>query len=216
MKILYKDRYIVVCQKAAGELSEGEGDGCLPYLISRALCAEGERGEVFPVHRLDRETVGVMVYARTKQAAADLSESVREGRLEKTYLAVCHGAPEQTVGELCDLLFYDRKRGKSYIADKKRAGVKDARLAYETLETKNDMSLLRIRLYTGRTHQIRVQLASRKMPLVGDRRYGAPRSEARTVSLVAQRLSFPHPSSGETMTFEAICPTGFPWSEFDI
>ncbi len=215
MEILFKDKYIVVCQKAAGELSEGEGDGCLPTLISQALRAESEDSSIFPVHRLDRETVGVMVYARTKKAAAELSESVREGRLEKIYLAVCHGAPEQSAGELCDLLFYDRKRGKSYIADRKRAGVKNARLAYEVLATKNEMSLLRIKLYTGRTHQIRVQLASRKMPLVGDRRYGAPKSEARGIALVAQSLSFPHPHSGEPMTFHTECPTDFPWSEFE-
>ena len=206
MNILFYDKHIIVCRKAAGELSEGEGPSALPALLASAMAEAGEQTGIFPVHRLDRETVGVMVFARTRQAAAALSAALNTDAFAKEYLALCHGRPEEDAATLTDLLFYDRRRGKSFVVDRPRAGVKEAVLEYVCLRTQGDFSLLRIRLHTGRTHQIRVQLASRRLPLTGDRRYGAPKSEHTTVALAAHRLTFPHPATGESMTFTAELP----------
>ena len=215
MKILYEDKYIVVCEKAAGELSEGEGSNALPSLLCAYFKEKGvDNTTVFTVHRLDRETTGIMVFARDAKSAALLSESFRQRDTQKTYLAVCHGELGQKSGELCDLLFYDRRAGKSYVTDKKRNGVKEASLEYEVLDEKEGLSLLRVKLHTGRTHQIRVQFASRKHPLVGDRRYGAPKSEYVGVALVAHRLIFEHPVSKEQMTFESDVPNTPLWNAF--
>jgi len=206
MQIIFFDSHIIVCQKEAGELSEGEGSSALPTLLASAMAEAGEQIDIYPVHRLDRETVGVMVFARTKNAAAKLSGTLNTDAFAKEYLALCHGRLQEDSATLTDLLFYDRRRGKSFVVDRMRAGVKEAILDYTCLSTEEDLSLLRIRLHTGRTHQIRVQLASRRHPLAGDRRYGAPKSEYSTVALVAHRLTFPHPVTGESMTFTAELP----------
>jgi len=206
MRIIFYDAHIIVCQKEAGEISEGDGSSALPTLLAMAMNEAGEQTAVYPVHRLDRETVGVIVYARTRQAAAALSAVLNTDAFTKEYLAVCHGRLDETSATLTDLLFYDRKRGKSYVVDRPRAGVKEAVLDYTCLHTSDDLSLLRIRLHTGRTHQIRVQLSSRRHPLAGDRRYGAPKSEFSSVALVAHKLSFPHPVTGESMVFTAELP----------
>lgn len=200
--IVYADGQVIVCRKSAGWLSEGEGEQALPTLLARTL---GERSEantaVFPVHRLDRETEGLMVYARTSAAAAALSAAIAEGRLQKEYLAVLCGTPAEPEGELRDLLFYDRRRGKSYVVDRERRGVKEAVLRYRVIRTEGAHTLVWVRLLTGRTHQIRVQFASRGLPLRGDRRYGASKG-AGGLALLACRLRFPHPTTGETMEFE--------------
>lgn len=216
MRILYEDKNIVVCQKSAGELSEGEGKDALPTLIGEYFAEKGDKNtRVFTVHRLDRETLGVMVYARDARSAAALSESFKARDTQKIYLAVCHGVLEQRKGAFSDLLFYDRRAGKSYVTDKKRNGVKEAELEYEVLGEGNGLSLVRVILHTGRTHQIRVQFASRKHPLVGDRRYGAPKSEYTGIALVAYRLTFSHPVSREKMTFECDLPNTPLWEIFD-
>lgn len=209
MKIVYEDKYIIVCHKSAGELSEGEGKDCLPFVIREHLLEQGRcDAEVFTVHRLDKETEGLMVYALDKSCAAALSEDVREGRFCKEYLAVCHGEPDAPKGELVDLLYYDRNRGKSFVVERKRTGVKQASLEYEVLDTKDGLSLLKIRLHTGRTHQIRVQLASRGHSLAGDRRYGAPKGDGyRTVALLSHRLAFSHPKTKENMELVAYSDT---------
>lgn len=215
MEIVFYDNDVVVCKKLAGELSEGESERSLPVLISSALLEKGERNcRVFVVHRLDKETVGLIVFARNERAAAALSESVRDGKLTKEYLAVCHGTPTERSARLCDLLYYDRGRGKSFVVDRSRAGVKRAELEYEVIASNSELSLLKILLFTGRTHQIRVQFASRKHPLCGDRRYGAPKSECSSVALLSRRLCFPHPSSGEQMSFELPRPDEYPWNIF--
>lgn len=204
MKIIYEDKHIIVCHKAAGELSEGNTEGCLPYMIARYLEEKGQKSyDVFVVHRLDRETEGVMVYALDAGSAAALSEDIREGRFSKQYLAVCHGELEARQGVMKDLLYYDRRRGKSFTVDRKRTGVKEAALEYEVLSCDGERSLVSIRLFTGRTHQIRVQFASRKHPLVGDRRYGAPKDQSKGIALLSHRLVFDHPKTGKTMEFEA-------------
>ena len=155
-------------------------------------------GEVFPIHRLDLNVGGVMVYARTKSAAAQLSKLVQEGQLVKEYRALVHGVPAES-GVLEDLLFKDSRKNKVFVVKKERKGVKKASLEYTRL-TDDSPALVHIRLHTGRSHQIRVQFSSRGFPLVGDHKYGA-RDEAREPKLFSCRISFPW--RGETKMFEA-------------
>ena len=198
IKILYEDRDIIVCYKEAGLLSEGDTPVSLPKLLSAAR----QNVEVFPVHRLDKETAGVMVYALNSRSAAALSKSIQDGLLKKEYLAIVHGDVTPDTDTLTDLLYYDRQRGKSYVVDRKRNGVREASLEYTVLKRENDRSYLSILLHTGRTHQIRVQFATRRHVLVGDRRYGAPKEDGNAMALLAHSLSFPHPKTKEIMSFQ--------------
>ena len=197
--ILFEDAHLVLAYKPYGLLSE-EHDS-LPNLP--ALLREQTGGAVYPVHRLDKTTQGLIVYARTSAAAAGLSATILRHEMEKTYLAVVEGCPDES-GRLSDLLFYDRARGKSFVVKRERKGVKRAELFYTRLAQRDigdlPAALLRIRLTTGRTHQIRVQFASRKMPLAGDRRYGS-HIPAENIALCASELRFPHPVTGESLCF---------------
>lgn len=189
MEILYADRKIAVCVKPVGLDSEKE--------VPEAL--EGELGgRMYPVHRLDRNVGGVMVYARSREAAADLSKAVQEGTMVKEYVAMVHGVPPEN-GDWTDLLFKDSGKNKVFVVKKERRGVKKARLEFWR-QTAGETSLVRIRLHTGRSHQIRVQFASRGFPLVGDHKYGA-RDEEKAPMLFSCRLTFPE--GGETRFFEA-------------
>ncbi len=211
MEILYSDREIAVVVKPRGVLSEDAGEGSLPAQLFDTL------GTLYAVHRLDRVVGGVMVYARTKAAAAALSRAVCENRLQKEYTAVLEGIPEKEAGELRDLLFKDSKQNKSFVVSTPRRGAREAVLHYEALgyATAEGKALTRVRilLETGRSHQIRVQFASRQTPLVGDGKYGA-RVKAAAPALFATGLAFPHPKTGKEMSFAAPVPTDFPWSLF--
>lgn len=199
-EIVYLDKDICVCVKPRGVLSEGEGQNCLPLLLREELATRGIEATVYPVHRLDKETQGFMVYALNAKGAAHLSRQIQEGGFQKEYIAELCGVPERETDELCDLLFFDRRRGRSYVVDRERKGVKSARLSYRLLSSDGEYSTVRVKLYTGRTHQIRVQFASRGMPLRGDRRYGAP-SDSGEFSLRACYLSFIHPTTKERLVF---------------
>lgn len=158
-----------------------------------------------------------MVYAKTPSAAAKLSAQMQDHTFRKKYLAVVHGSPNQPNARLCDLLFHDRIKNKTFVVDRKRNGVKEAILDYESLGTVDhachgSVTLLAITLQTGRTHQIRVQFSSRGLPLVGDRKYGAPSRDA--IALFCTEISFRHPTSGKMLTFTQK-PTGEIWSAFD-
>ena len=208
--ILYRDGEILVCIKPVGISSE---EGGLPELL-REACG----GELWCVHRLDRAVGGVMVYARTKRSAAALSAAVAERRLEKIYLAVVQGRPAGESGEMRDLLYHDAARNKSYVVKRPRRGVREAALRYRLLASEETpdgtLSLVRIRLETGRSHQIRVQFASRGLPLVYDGRYGSS-LRGGSIALWASMLSFPHPASGERLCFTAPVPTERPWTVFE-
>ena len=190
MEFLYTDRDLAVLIKPVGLDSEHE----VPAAIAEAL-----GGEVYPIHRLDRNVGGVMVYARTKKAAADLSRAVQEGSMVKEYRAMVHGTPPEN-GEWEDLLFKDSRKNKVFVVKKERKGVKKASLDFTRL-TDADPSLVHVRLHTGRSHQIRVQFASRGFPLVGDHKYGA-RDGAKEPMLWSCRLRFPW--KGEERVFEAL------------
>jgi 23S rRNA pseudouridine1911/1915/1917 synthase len=205
MKILYQDRALVLCEKPAGLLSE---EGGMPELLREALGTQ----EIYCVHRLDRETGGLMVYAKTKQAAAVLSRTIAEGGLQKEYLAVAEGETPES-GTLRDLLYRDAAKNKSYVVKRMRRGVREAELRYERLAFRGGMSLLRIRLKTGRSHQIRVQFASRGFPLVGDKKYGSSVRDT-GLALWSTKLSLPHPGSGETLCRELPPPESWPWTLF--
>lgn len=205
MKILYQDRALVLCEKPAGLLSE---EGGMPELLREALGTQ----EIYCVHRLDRETGGLMVYAKTKQAAAVLSRTIAEGGLQKEYLAVAEGETPES-GTLRDLLYRDAAKNKSYVVKRMRRGVREAELRYERLAFRGGMSLLRVRLKTGRSHQIRVQFASRGFPLVGDKKYGSTVRDA-GLALWSTKLSLPHPGSGETLCRELPPPESWPWTLF--
>jgi 23S rRNA pseudouridine1911/1915/1917 synthase len=194
IQVLYLDEDLVVCCKPRGILSQAGGEA---DMISRLQSQLG--GDIYPVHRLDREVGGVMVYARTKQAAAALSQSIQAGTVKKEYLAVVLGVPEQENGILEDLLLHDARKNKSYVVKRMRGGVRKAKLSYQVLETQEGRSLIQVRLFTGRTHQIRVQFASRQMPLQGDGRYGGGSGK---IALWSVRLTFPHPKTGKLCVFQ--------------
>lgn len=193
MELLYQDQNIVVCVKPTGVLSQTgkEGQESMLSLLSSRL-----GGDFYPVHRLDKEVGGVMVYARNQKAAGELSRQIQQGNMKKEYLAVVSGCPEAKQGVYEDLLLHDMKRNKSYVVDRERKGVKKARLSYAVLDHNDERSLVQIRLFTGRTHQIRVQFSSRRMPLVGDGRYGGGNGK---IHLWSCRLTFRY--GGEWMEF---------------
>ena len=189
MNILYADKAVVVAVKPVGLDSEQE----FPNALKEEL-----GGEIFPIHRLDKNVGGVMVYARTKNAAADLSRAVQNGEMVKEYLALVHGnAP--TEGDWEDFLWKDSSKNKVFVVKRERKGVKKARLTFKTLRA-GEQSLVHVRLYTGRSHQIRVQFSSRGFPLVGDHKYGS-RDTATAPMLWSYRITFPY--KGETKVFEA-------------
>lgn len=216
-EILYEDASLLVCVKEPGTLSEPAGGKGLPDLLTERLRAQGKPCGVLTVHRLDRNVGGLMVFAREKKPAGKLIADVAARKTEKEYYAVLRGVPEQDACELEDLLFRDASKNKSYVVKRMRKGVRDARLSYRLLQTVKDgeteLSLVRIRLHTGRTHQIRVQFSSRQLPLLGDIRYGS--KDARCdVSLWSCMLAFRHPEDGRKMRFYRRPPDRFPWSLF--
>ena len=190
MEILYSDPHLAVCVKPVGLDSESE----LPAALIETL-----GGEIYPIHRLDKNVGGVMVYARTKQAAAQLSKAVQDGAMVKEYVALVHGTPPET-GDWTDLLFKDSRKNKVFVVKRERKGVKKARLEFARL-TSREESLVRIRLHTGRSHQIRVQFSSRGFPLVGDHKYGS-RDEKTEPMLFSCCITFPW--KGKQMQFEKI------------
>lgn len=213
VELLYSDDELLVCLKPVGVASES-GENGLPTLL------EKQTGRtVYPVHRLDTGVGGIMVYALNASCAAALSAQIQRGEFVKRYLAVVRGVPEEGTGTYTDLLFHDRRSNKSFVTDKKRAGVKTAVLDYGVLQSVEcdgrTLSLLQIRLHTGRTHQIRVQFASRGMPLYGDGKYGG-RTEKSGIALFSHSVCFTHPTSGEGLCFSALPPQALPWALFSV
>lgn len=210
MEILYQDTCFLVCIKPARVLSTDEPGG-LPGLVREAL--GDPKADVRTVHRLDRVVSGVMVLARSANAASELSRQIREDQFRKEYLAVVHGRPENPEGTLHDLLARDKARRMTFVAEAPGKGVQEAALSYRVLEYANGMSLVRVRLHTGRTHQIRVQFSSRGMPLVGERKY-AVWNDPCELALWSAKIGFYHPGTGEWVEFSKEPPAVFPWTEF--
>ena len=208
IQILYDDRDLIVCVKPAGISAEAD-------MPARPQAQTGAPEAIRCVHRLDTAVGGVMVYAKHRDAAAALSRAIAEGRVEKRYLAVCAGCPEPSEGVMRDLLFKDARKNKSYVVTRMRKGVREASLTYRVLQTAEAASLVEIRLQTGRSHQIRVQFASRTHPLLGDVKYGSAVKDC-GIALWSCRLSFPHPSGQAELTFTQPPPSAWPWTLFSI
>ena len=189
MKILYTTPDLVVCRKPVGVDSEHG----LPELLAREL-----GGSFYPVHRLDLGVGGLMVFARNKQAAAEMGGLIARGQLQKEYLALVHGCPEEPEGRMEDLLWKDSRKNKVFVVKRQRAGVRPAALRYRVVKP-GEESLVRVFLETGRSHQIRVQFASRGFPLVGDHKYGS-RSRETQIHLFSAALEFPW--KGQQLRFE--------------
>ena len=208
MELVYVDKDILVCVKPARMLSTDEPGG-VPDLAREAL--GDQMADVRTVHRLDRVVAGLMVLARNGKAASELSRQIREGEFGKEYLAVVHGVPDELRGTLRDLLGRDKARKMTFVAPEPAKGVQEAVLHYQCLNSAGGLSRVRIQLETGRTHQIRVQFASRGMPLVGERKY-SERNDPCEIALWSCRLAFRHPATGEEMEFEMEPPAEYPWT----
>ncbi len=234
--VLFEDNNIIAAIKPAGVLSQA---GNTADMIS--LLGEG-RGEIYPLHRLDKNVGGVMVFAKNKQAAAKMSQLISENRMSKSYYAVLCGKPEEDCAVLEDLLFKDSSKNKSFVVKRMRKGVKKASLEYKTVESvQTDSGFLtlvkvklhtgrthqirvqfssrklpvKVKLHTGRTHQIRVQFSSRKLPLLGDGRYGG-KSDKCDIALWSTEISFISPFDRQNLTFKAPLPQQYPWNLFNI
>ncbi len=204
--VLHEDALLTVCIKPVGASSE-EGEGSLPALLRERW--GNEKAYVGVIHRLDTGVGGVMVYARTPAAAAKLSQQVQERTFEKEYRCICAGVPEPLKGEMHDFLFKDSRKGKVFPVKGARKGAKEALLEYEVIKSgqvdeNTPVSLCRVVLHTGRTHQVRVQFASRKHPLIGDGKYGS-RIKG-DIALQCAHIAFTHPKTGRRMSFSADAP----------
>lgn len=208
MQIVYQDGDILVCVKPARVLSTDEPGG-LPDLVREAL--GNQNADVRTVHRLDRVVSGLMVLARNKESASELSRQIRCDEFGKEYLAVVHGVPNPPQGEFRDLLGRDKARRMTFVAESPGKGIQEARLSYRTEDSSGGLSRVRIRLHTGRTHQIRVQFASRGLPLVGERKY-AVLEDPCEIALWSCRLTFTHPKTGGKLDFQLPPPQVYPWT----
>ena len=209
--IIFEDPCIAVCLKPAGLLSQaGEGESMLS-LLDRHFAENGEKAKAYPVHRLDRETGGVMVYAKDSRSAAALSAEVQSHGLKKRYYAVTNGVPAEASGTLTDLLFRDKQKNKTFVVKRMRKGVREAALDYHVAAESGGKALIEVSLLTGRTHQIRVHMASIGHPILGDDVYCHVRSgyKLQGQTLHAGVLGFIHPSTGEYMEFKAPLPEYF-------
>ena len=222
MKILYEDKYLLVVEKPVGVESQvSSKNKCdLPTLLSAYRHERGEDGYIGVVHRLDTATGGAMIYSKREDMTGKLSALVQSNDYKKVYLAVVHGEPSEASGEMHDLLYHDKMKNKSFVCTKKRSGVKEAILNYRVLqiierEDGERMSLVEIELVTGRTHQIRVQFASRKMPLVGDGKYGSRDNKA-TCALWSHKVEFIHPVTKKTVEATSLPSGEYPWNTFEI
>ena len=209
MEILYADDRIVACIKPAGMPSTDEPGG-LPELVRNAL--GDPKATVKTVHRLDQVVSGVMVLARTARAASDLSEQIRNHQFEKEYLAAIHGCSAEDKGTFRDLLARNKAEKKTYIVTEPGKDAQEAVLDYRVLAKTDELSKVRIRLHTGRTHPLRAQFSGRGFPLVGDKKYGL--GEECNIALWSCRVAFHHPKTGEFMEFQKELPAVYPWSEF--
>ena len=210
MEILYKDQDIIVCVKPSRVLSTDEPGG-LPELLRQEL--GDPDANVRTVHRLDRVVSGLMVLARNKKSASELSRQVREDEFLKEYAAVVHGSPSEDAGTLRDLLLRNKQERKTYVVTEPGKDVQEALLNYWVTGKNQNLTRLRIQLLTGRTHQIRAQFSSRGLPLVGDRKYSLWEDPCE-IALFSQMIGFTHPKTGEKMEFRQDPPQVYPWTEF--
>lgn len=218
VKVLYEDNHIIVAIKPAGVLSQSDGSSAPDMLtILKAYIKEeySKPGEVYLglLHRLDRPVSGVMVFARTSKAASRLSEQIRTRRVEKIYRCVVNGVLEGE-GRLENFISKDENKNIVTVIDKEKPGFKASYLDYKALVSKDGLTMVEVKLGTGRSHQIRAQMAHSGYPLIGDQKYGDKDKRCKDIALEAYKLSFEHPVKREFITFEAPLPSGYPWNLF--
>ena len=211
MKLIYTDNDIAIAVKPPRVLSTDEAGG-MPELVRDAL--GDKNADVRTVHRLDRVVGGLMLLARGGENASALGRQMQNGSFHKQYLAVVHGTTDDS-GDMTDLLYRDKARKMTFVAAAPVKGAQEAHLSYKTLDRQDGMSLVKIDLHTGRTHQIRVQFSSRGFPLVGERKYAEGEDECE-LALWSYSLSFEHPKTGKRMDFCLTPPTDYPWSKYII
>lgn len=219
--ILYEDNHLLVVVKPPNLLSQGDATGdedLLTLLKEYIRDTYNKPGNVYLglVHRLDRPVGGVMVFAKTSKAASRLSEQIRERTFNRGYLAVVEGHPEPVAGSLRNYLLKDSAKNLVKVVKPNVEGAQEARLDYKVVDMNREHSLVRIWLRTGRSHQIRVQMAERGHPLLGDRRYGKKTNERQQIALWAERISFHHPTTKEALEFVEAPPAVKPWTEFHL
>lgn len=210
-EILYEDSHVVICKKETGMLSEDcSSPDSLPNILKEQLGCE-----IYTLHRLDKPVGGAIMYAKTKKAASAFSKLIAENGLEKRYLAVTDSILQEESGEMRDFLFKDSRKNKTFVVNRIRKGVKEAVLFYETLDKNENHSLVKIRLETGRSHQIRAQFASRKCPLTGDGKYGSKDNKC-NVALWSHSLEFIHPVTKEKISISVLPDeNAYPWNLFE-
>lgn len=221
ISILYEDNHLLVVVKPPNLLSQGDATGdpdLLTVMKGYIRDTYDKPGNVYLglVHRLDRPVGGVMVFAKTSKAAGRLSEQIRERKFGRGYLAVVQGHPEPLQGSLRGFLLKDGKKNLVRVVEPGVPGAQEAVLDYKVLDMNHSQSLVRITLQTGRSHQIRVQMAERGHPLLGDRRYGPRTNERQQIALWAERISFAHPTTKEKLVFTQSPPGDKPWTEFHL
>ncbi len=217
IKIIFEDDNIIVISKPCGISSQTNPD--TDNNVLSELMKTGYNGELYTVHRLDTGVGGVMIYAKNKRYAAKLSEYITSGLFEKVYYAVVTGEPEEATGRYQDILFKDSIKQKSFVIKKERKGAKKAALRYEVIKTlkfdDNILSLVRVYLETGRFHQIRCQFGSRKMPIIGDGKYGSKDNKAKNIALFSCKISYPSIDDKGIRVFRDIPDTDvYPWNLF--
>ncbi len=210
MIIIKETDNLIVCVKPPGILSTDEPGG-MPSLVREALSLP--KAEIRTVHRLDRVVGGLMVLAKNKSAASILGEQIMSRSFEKEYLAVIHGCPDAKNGTFTDLLIRDKHERMTRVANCPGKGVQKAVLNFSVLQKNDDLSLVRICLGTGRTHQIRVQFSSRDLPIVGDKKYGIAEDSC-DIALWSFRLGFSEPFTGDRLDFALSPPDQYPWDRF--
>lgn len=219
LNILYEDKHIIVCVKPIGVLSQpapGE-DIDMVTLLKEYRKEKKELDYIGLIHRLDRNVGGVMVFSKTELATKKLSVAIMERNFTKEYMVVIHGRPTEQSGILKDLMFKDSSKNKSFVVKRMRKGVKEASLEYRVIDTVSvedgEFSLVRVKLHTGRTHQIRVQFSSRKLPLVGDGKYGGKDNQC-DAALWSYRLGFVHPIMNTLVDIKKLPPEQYPFCLF--
>lgn len=214
LTVLYEDRWLVAAVKPAGVLSEDTpGAASMPALLRKHYGASGQNGQIFTVHRLDKIVGGVMLFSRRKEITGKLTAAIRDRQITKEYLAVLRGHPCEPAGEYTDLLFHDAAHNKSFVVTRMRKGVREASLSYETLSRTEALTLVKVTLHTGRTHQIRVQFSHRGLPLLGDIRYGS-RDDRCGAALWSYHVAFCHPVTGKPVSLTCPPPEEYPWTLF--
>lgn len=222
MTVLYEDNHIIIVNKTASEIVQGDktGDTPLSETVKQYLKEKYQKpGNVFigVTHRLDRPVSGLVVFAKTSKALSRLNEMFKNGEVKKTYWAVVKNQPREEEGELVNYLIRNEKQNKSYAYDTEKPGSKKAVLHYRLIGRSQNYHLLEIDLKTGRHHQIRCQLAKMGCPIKGDLKYGSPRSNPDgSICLHARSVRFVHPVSKELIALEAPLPPGNLWNGFEI